>query len=227
MRQFLKRVVSFFLVPITKWYLRKPRVHHHKGIRVVVFPGVFHPGFFSSTHFLIRHLDQQELRGKRLLELGSGTGLISLFAASRGAHVVAVDISKRAIENTMHNVKRHRSSVEVIQSDLFDKLESRVFDWIVINPPYYAKPIANEADLAWHCGEDFGYFKKLFASLNNHIHGDSVVLMILTQEGCDVATIFNIADANSFYFELLQERRSLLDGKDFLFRIRRPVRQIQ
>src|SRR5262245_43128880 len=38
-----------------------------------------------------------DVRGKTLLELGSGPGAASLFFAARGANVIAVDVSPRAI----------------------------------------------------------------------------------------------------------------------------------
>jgi len=220
MRRKLKRTISFFLVPLTRWYLRKKRKHTHKGIEVTVFPGVFHPGFFSSTHFLIRHLEQQDISRKQLLELGSGTGLISLWASLQGAVVVASDLSGKAIANTTFNAKHLGLSIQVVQSDLFDKIGKRAFDWIVINPPYYARPVNREDELAWHCGENLEYFTRLFSTLDGYIDENSQVLMILTQEGCDIATIFDIAEKNGFYFELLKERIALLDGKDYLFRIR-------
>ncbi len=65
-----KRVVSFFLVPATRWYLRKPRGYTYNGVDIVVQPGVFHPGLFYSTKFLLEFLREQPLAGKSLLELG-------------------------------------------------------------------------------------------------------------------------------------------------------------
>ena len=223
MRRILKRVLSAFLVPATRWYLRKERTHIHKGIEVKVFPGVFHPGFFSSTHFLIKYLEQTDLTGTRLLELGSGTGLISVWACTRGASVVASDLSSRAVANTSHNVEMNAALVQVVHSDLFDKIKKQSFDWIVINPPYYARPIKNEESLAWHCGENLEYFEKLFGAIRDYLHAGTQVLMILTKEGCDRASIFRIAERHGFYFELLKERKAMLDGKDYLFRIRRSV----
>lgn len=224
MRRMLKRAVSFFLVPFTRWYLRKARKHRYQGIEVIVFPGVFHPGLFSSTHFLIKHLLEQDLKGKHLLELGSGTGLISVWASRQGANVLSTDLSSKAVANTTQNAQRLRSPIQVVQSDLFDKISKRIFDWIVINPPYYARAIRSEEDLAWHCGENLEYFSKLFGSLDSYMDDESQVLMNLTQEGCDLPSIFSIAEKHSFYFELLKERSALLDGKDYLFRVRRSFR---
>jgi release factor glutamine methyltransferase len=200
--------------------LKKERKHRHNGVTVTVFPGVFHPGLFSSTHFLIDFLTPLDLRSKTLLELGCGTGLISIWAHWQGARVTASDLSSRAVANATLNAKKSGAPIRIVQSDLFDALSNEAFDYIVINPPYYAKEVKSEIDLAWHCGEKLEYFEKLFQTLSHHIHDQSEVIMIVTKEGCDVAGILRIAEVNGFYLHLLRERNALLDEKDYLFRIK-------
>jgi release factor glutamine methyltransferase len=220
MRRFFKRVFSFFVVPLVRWYLRKERKHTYKGVTVKVYAGVFHPGLFSSTHYLIDFLGRQDLKTKTLLELGCGTALISIWASRRGAKVTATDLSGHAIANAKANVQAASVDVQVIQSDLFDRLPGATFDWIVLNPPYYPRAVKSERDLAWHCGENLEYFEHMFKSLIHHIHEQTRVIMILTREGCDVAGILKIADDHKFYLELISERKAWLDGRDFLFQIR-------
>lgn len=218
MRRTFKRMASAILVPLTKWYLRKERVYHKNGLKAVVLPGVFHPGLFSSTNFLLEFLTEHNLNNKSILELGCGTGYLSVAAARAGAVVTASDQSTMAVRNTKLNATQNNVSIEVIHSDLFANI-SGVFDWIVINPPYYAMTARNEPELAWHCGEDFEYFRRLFVQLDQHVHNDTFVLMVLTL-GCDLEKIFLIARSNGFEFELLKEKRVLFDEKDFLYRIR-------
>src|SRR5690349_12628436 len=154
MRKLLKKGISSFLVPTVQWYLRKERKHKYRGVEVVVSPGVFHPGLFSSTHFLIDYLSSHDLKNRTLLELVCGTALISIWASTKGAQVTAVDLGKRAIENANRNAHASRQNVRVVHSDLFDNLHGVTFDWIVINPPYYSRAVNNDADLAWNCGEN-------------------------------------------------------------------------
>jgi release factor glutamine methyltransferase len=220
MRAFLKRSVSIFLVPLVHWYLRKERIFKYEEISITVRPGVFHPGFFSSTLFIVEFLKNKPLAQGRILELGCGSGLISIVAARANGEVTASDLSSTAIENARSNFIQNKVDVKLAHSDLFDDIEKRQFDWIVINPPYYAHTIQNEADLAWHCGEDFQYFKKLFSALPDFMHPNTWIVMVLTQ-GCKLDKIFAIAEKFGFYFELLHEKRVLFDGKDFLYRIRR------
>ncbi|MBK5278703.1 MAG: methyltransferase [Bacteroidia bacterium] len=218
MRKIFKRLISLFLVPIVRWYLRKERQYSYLGVNIKVFIGVFHPGLFYSTKFLINFILKQNIKNKSLLELGCGTGLLSIICARNAALVTATDLSQRCIENVTFNAKQNQASITIIQSDLFDSIDKQTFDWIIINPPYYARNPKDEAELAWHCGHEFEYFQKLFSTLRSYTNANSQVIMVLTL-GCELDKIFAIAKSNQFDFELVQEKYVLFDGKDFLYRI--------
>jgi release factor glutamine methyltransferase len=219
MRKILKRIVSPILVPFVRWYLRKERKFVYNGITTHIFPGVFHPGFFHSTKFILRYLEDKDLGGKSFLELGCGSGLVSILAAKAGSDVVASDLSLKALENTKHNANLNNVFLKIIYSDLFDSIGKKQFDWIIINPPYYARKPESEQDLAWYCGENFEYFRKLFGSLKDYTHPESQVIMVLTK-GADVNTIEDIAKEYNFQLELRQENPVFFDEMDFLFRIK-------
>jgi release factor glutamine methyltransferase len=218
MQNFFKRIVSFFLVPLTKWYLRKERSFTYRNIEVKVLPGVFHPGFFFSTKFLLEFLSKQNLADKTFLELGCGSGLISIAAAKAGAYVTALDLSKTALENTTYNAKKNHIDIEIIHSDLFNDLKKKSFDWIIINPPYYPRPAVNETELAWHCGPNFEYFTKLFQGITDYMHASTRTIMVLSQD-CDIKKIISIAGNNGLSFEQIETKKVWLDQRNFLFSI--------
>ena len=217
-QRFLKKLSVVTLMPAIRWYLRKERRYVWGGIPIRVFTGVFHPGFFSSTSFLLSFLKEQDLNQRSLLELGCGTGLISIFASKKGAVVTASDLSLIAIENARVNAKLNNADVAIVQSDLFDNIPVVSLDWIVINPPYYAKNPDTEASLAWYCGENFDYFRKLFSGLGNYMHAATQVIMVLTK-GCDTKSIIKIAESADLKLRLIREKSVLFDEKDYLFSI--------
>lgn len=219
MRKVIKRIISIFLVPVTQWYLRKERKYTYRGVTVTVLPGVFHPGFFYSTKFLLDYIGTQSVAGRTFLELGCGTGLLSVIASKAGARVTASDLNSRAIRNVVRNAELNGIAIQSIHSDLFDKIEKQTFDWIIINPPYYARRAETEEALAWYCGENFEYFQKLFTSLQHYIDEMSHVIMVLTK-GSEIDQIIAIAKKNHFDFEMIRENVVFFDEKDFLFRIR-------
>jgi release factor glutamine methyltransferase len=201
------------------WYLSKPRDFSYKNISVTVLPNVFHPGFFHSTKMLLRFLLLQDIHKKDLLELGCGSGIISVMAAKKGAIVTASDINTHAVTNVILNAQKNHVEINAIHSDLYEQLPEKRWDWIIINPPYYPSDPANEAEYAWYCGQEYQYFENLFRNLSAHIHADSQVVMILS-EVCDLEKIFSIADRYHFFFEKIAEKKVWVDGKNYLYQIK-------
>ncbi|MBS1507143.1 MAG: methyltransferase [Bacteroidetes bacterium] len=218
MRKLFKRFVSFFLIPLTRWYLRKDRRYTFRQVTLHVPQGVFHPGLFYSTKFLLNFLLDQNLKGKTLLELGGGSGLIAIHCAKSGADVTVTDLSRKAITAIETNSALNSVALKIVSSDVFDQVPLQQYDWIVVNPPYYANDPIDEAELAWHCGKDFEYFRKFFTSLGKFTSRQTRTVMVLTL-GCDLEAIFAIAERYGFKMNVLQERNVLFDGKDFLFEI--------
>ena len=220
----MQALVRLFGKPIRKgvqWYLRKPREFNYGTIKLIVAPGVFHPGFFFSTRYILEFLNKQSLGEQRFLEVGCGSGIISILAAQKGADVTAIDINRKAVTNTIENAARNTVKVQVTTSDLFDNVLPIRFDWIVINPPYYPADAKTEEEYAWNCGLNHRYFEKLFGRLGSFVTQESKILIVLS-DVCDLKTIFAIAASNRFIFEKISERKVWADGRNYLFWIK-PV----
>jgi release factor glutamine methyltransferase len=216
MRQALLRFLGKPIRKSVQWYLSKPREFKYQDISISVLPRVFHPGFFFSTQFILEFLDTQNLSGKKLLDLGCGSGIISIFSQRRGAYVTAVDINKTAVKNTIENSVKNHTKISVFESDLFGSIPPTLFDWIVINPPYYPADAKTEEENAWKCGQNHEYFERLFTGLGNYINSESRVLMILS-DVCDLKTIFEIASSRNFRFEMMSQKQVWADGHNYLY----------
>ncbi len=204
---------------LVRWYLSKERSYHYQGLRIDITPGVFHPGLFFSTKMLLRFLEKQSIKDATVLEIGAGTGIISLLAAKMGAKVTATDISQLAIENIGINARKNNLPLDIIQSDLFETLPVTKFDWILLNPPYYAKQPMREEELAWYCGEHHEYFIRFFTSLPLFITSNTNTVMVLS-DVCDLPAIFRIGSEHNFEFVKLSEKNIWVDGKNYIFKIR-------
>jgi release factor glutamine methyltransferase len=195
---FLKKILNHchpVLRPLSSWYLSKTRKFSYKDIKIKILPGVFHPGLFFSTKVLLAYLETINIENKRILELGAGTGLISIYCNQKGARVSASDISKTALQCIQENALMNNAQVSVIESDLFDRIKPTDFDIIIINPPYYPKAVESEKDTPWFCGEGFEYFEKLFLQLKGEV-ATLEVFMILSED-CELIRIKSIAEKNS------------------------------
>lgn len=73
-------------------------------------------------------------RPKTALEIGCGTGYLSIELAKRGWNVTGTDIVPEAVEVSRSNANLAGVSVTFVQSDMFQNLKGR-FDAIIFNPP--------------------------------------------------------------------------------------------
>src|SRR5215813_8959512 len=67
------------------------------GFRMIVRPTVFHPRYFITSEFFASFIDRLDLSGKRVADVGTGSGILALAAARAGAtHVTAIDVNPNA-----------------------------------------------------------------------------------------------------------------------------------
>ena len=99
------------------------------GIKIDVFQGVYSPD--EDTFLLLENIEPGA--GTNFLEVGVGTGLVSICAARRGARVWGTDINPVAVENARHNAVMNGATF--VNGDLLGSLEGS-YDMIVFNPPY-------------------------------------------------------------------------------------------
>jgi release factor glutamine methyltransferase len=221
MKGVLKHIVARTYKPLLEKYLSRTRTYQYEDIRLEVAPEVFHPGFFFSTHVLLKYLKKLPLENKLFLELGCGSGLISIYAAKKGAIVTATDINKIALQFLAKNCRFNNTTLRIIESDLFHHIPEQPFDIIAINPPYYKKQPRTARDYAWHCGENGEFFESLFRDLARHIHLQTEVCMVLF-DGCDMEMISNHASKNRFELQCMHTHENLLE-KNSVFKIIRKA----
>lgn len=96
-----------------------------------------------ATRFLAKSLPIRA--GEAFLDMGSGTGVVGIYAAERGATVTAVDISAKAVAETVANARLNGVRVRAIRGDLFARVRGR-FTRVAFNAPYVRLTRAGQED---------------------------------------------------------------------------------
>jgi release factor glutamine methyltransferase len=102
----------------------------------------------------------QSKEGSRVLDMGTGCGILGIIAAKNAANVLAVDINPHAIrcarQNAVANELANRMSF--LQADLFNGLAPEIrFDLIIFNAPYLPCRLSNDTswlEKAWAGGRN-------------------------------------------------------------------------
>jgi release factor glutamine methyltransferase len=217
MNTVLKHIISKTYKPLLAKYLSKIRVYRYKNLHLQIAPQVFHPGFFFSTQLLLQYTSKLPLDKKYFLELGCGSGLIAMIAATKEANVTATDINPVAVEFLKKNCLHNNLQMKIFQSDLFDDIPEKQFDIIAINPPFYKKEPVTMQEHAWYCGEHGTYFERLFEGLHKYIHADTEILMVLF-DGCDMQMIHGFAATNNFVLNCVLSKQNILE-KNSIYKI--------
>ena len=132
--------------------------------------------------------------GRRILDIGSGTGLISLMMAQRFPHaeVVGIDMDEAACGQAQENVAKspfsRRVSVEHcrLQDFLLSAGEFSWFDSIVSNPPFFVNSLKNpnsQRAMARHA--DTLPFRDLLSGVKRLLAEDGVFSVIVPKEVVD------------------------------------------
>jgi len=107
----------------------------HLKYDIVIEPKMsFGTGHHETTHLMIQHLMDMDLKGKTVLDMGCGTGILAIFAEMKGAvKLDAIDIDTWCYENSIENVERNRCKhISVFEGDA-SLLRDKNYDVIIAN----------------------------------------------------------------------------------------------
>ncbi|MEM5828787.1 MAG: methyltransferase [Candidatus Aenigmatarchaeota archaeon] len=143
---------------------------------------------------------------KKILEVGCGCGFLSiiiykLFEKHIGKDVkkikfVAVDINKKAVENTRINAKMHGVKIISKYSNLFENIKER-FDLIIFNAPYL--PVEEDYNYSvFQKGENI--INKFLRNAKNFMNYNATILLL-------VSSITPIKIPSSYIARIIKKKR--------------------
>jgi release factor glutamine methyltransferase len=219
-----KAFYATLLKPLIRLYLRLEPVVWSGGLRVKVPRSVFHPKLYFSSGFMREFIEQLQLKNRSVLDIGCGSGILSLAAARSGAEVTALDINPAAVASTRENAMANMLSerIHVIESDVFANLPRRVFDYIIVNPPYYFRAPDSDAARAWYCGENGEFFNSFFERLNDYASAHTHIYMCL-EEKVETERVREIAASHGYRMDVV-DRKKMKWEVTYIFSVSRSDR---
>jgi release factor glutamine methyltransferase len=213
-RRLIRRTIHFFSY---HFILRRPwtTTAQAAGFRLVVPPTVFHPRYFLTSEYFADFIARLDLAGKRVAEVGTGSGILALAAARAGAaRVVAVDINPQAARTAADNARRNGldGCVEAVCSNLLSALAPRpLFDVILSNPPYVAGEPRDLADRAWHAGPDYRDIAALFDQARERLAPGGRMYLLLSSDS-DLRLLGGLMERARLRARLVEERSILIES---------------
>lgn len=116
-----------------------PNTYQVLGKEIAMFtdPDVWSP--YSAKEmmtFLTEHGYLEEIEQQKVLDLGTGSGIIGILCGILGAKEITLsDYSESAIKLALKNASYNHIPAQGIVSDCFKNFEDQSFDFIISNPP--------------------------------------------------------------------------------------------
>ena len=129
---------NFKPVQINSHCLIRSEFHNNSGNfkdEIIITPKMsFGTGHHETTFLMINELYNLDLNDKSILDMGSGTGVLSIVASKNGAkQVVGIDIDEWAYENSIENsLLNNTNNIKFLKGDI-SLIENKTFDCVLAN----------------------------------------------------------------------------------------------
>ena len=213
-RRLLRHTIHFFSYHLM-FSQHRTRVARAAGFRLVVRPTVFHPRYFLTSEYFANFIARLDLAGKRVAEVGTGSGILALAAARAGAaSVVAIDINPNAARSAADNAQSNGlgKGVTAVCSNLLSALAPRpLFDVILSSPPSFAGEPRDLSDRAWHAGPDYRDIAALFEQARERLAPGGRCYVLLSSDS-DLDLLGALMEHAGFRARVVDERSIFIES---------------
>jgi release factor glutamine methyltransferase len=179
--------------------------------------GIYSPS--EDSFLMLDAISNISVERKEVLDVGTGSGILGLFCALRGASVTVTDIDETALLFAQKAAQALGVRLNVVLSDIFSDVSGR-FDLVLFNPPYL--PSANLEDRTVDGGKRGAELTRRFIeTLSGYLKPDGSALLLLSSLN-DPPSL--IAQHPEFNFSVLAKRALFLEELQVLnLRLRQNV----
>ena len=213
-RRCLRRAIHFLAYHLIL-ARRRTQITRAAGFRLIVRPTVFHPRYFLSSERFAEFVDRLDLRGKRVVDIGTGSGILALAAARAGAEsVIAADINPSAALTAAENARANGfdDRVSALCCDLLSALAPRpLFDVILSSPPKHAGEPRDLADRGWHAGLAYRHIEALFEQSRARLRPGGRLYVMVSSDS-DLGLLGALIARADFRVRIASERSILIES---------------
>jgi release factor glutamine methyltransferase len=174
----------------------------------------------DDSFLMIDAIGRFPLAGRKVLDVGTGSGILGLYCAMHGAEVTASDFDEATVEQVRAAAEALGVKIAVRLSDLFSSIPDR-FDLVLFNPPYLPSVGIDDRSVDGGPGGTT-LVDRFLNQLPNHLGRRAEALLLLSSINDPVSVQlrhgklnFSTVVSKPLFFEELQVLRVRL-GDDFM-----------
>lgn len=187
------------------------------GMEITIDPGVYRTS--GDSELMLKVVDIQE--NQNFLEVGCGTGVVSLSVAKRSRSGVGVDINEKAVLNAKKNAKEHKvNNLEIYISNVFEKVNGK-FDVIICNPPYTNHEVRDDVDrMFWDPKDEMK--QTFFREVGKYLKSEGKIYFGWADfADIDIELPFRLAEENGYILVNTFKKPHKKDFNFYVFEFRR------
>lgn len=167
--------------------------------QIVIEPKMsFGTGHHETTSMVMEHILETDMTGKKVLDMGCGTGILGILASMRGAEsVTGIDIDTWCTQNSLENCELNNiHNMEILQGDAQMLVHQKPFDVILANInrnilledlPAYCKVLKPEGSIILS-----GFYRNDLEAINKKAQDENLIIKKVKENNQWVAVSYEM-----------------------------------